>query len=91
MCVVLQVQGDGLGFKQLVSLIASPSLKCLVLECICNLCYSSISRLALGSEGVVEIIVEELSNHQEDITGDAPVGLLASPGTFSSALAVYTI
>lgn len=79
MCMLfLQVQGNGSGFKHLVSLITNPSLKCLVLECICNLCYSSGSRPALGSAGTVEIILMELFNHQEDITGNAPVGLPAS-------------
>jgi hypothetical protein len=77
----LQVQGNGLGFKHLVSLIANPSLKCLVVECICNLCYSPVSRADLGSVGTVEIIIKELQNHQEDITGNAPVGLPVSPGT----------
>jgi hypothetical protein len=75
----LQVEGNGSGFENLVSLIANPSLKCLVLECICNLCYSSASRVALGRVGTVEIMLKEICNHQEDITGNAPIGLPASP------------
>jgi hypothetical protein len=79
----LQVQGNGLGFKHLVSLTANPSVRCLVLKCICNLCYSSSCRPALGSVGVVEIILEELFHHQEDITGNASIGFPAGPGTLS--------
>lgn len=64
-----QVQGSGSGYQHLVSLVANSHLKHLALACICNLCYTSSSRPALGSVGTVETIIEELFSDQQNNTG----------------------
>ena len=66
----LQVQGNGSGYQHLVSLVANCHLKHLALTCICNLCYTSSSRPALGSVGTVEAIIKELLNDQQNNTGE---------------------
>ena len=66
----LQVQGSGSGYQHLVSLVANSHLKHLALACICNLCYTSSSRPALGSVGTVETIIEELFSDQQNNTGE---------------------
>jgi len=52
-----------------MSLVANSHLKHLALACICNLCYTSSSRPALGSVGTVETIIKELLNDQQNNTG----------------------
>lgn len=66
----LQVQGNGAGYQHLMSLAANSHLKHLALACICNLCYTSSSRPALGSVGTVETIIKELLDDQQNNTGE---------------------
>lgn len=78
-CAV-QIHADNSVLQSLISCCTDIETKSCVILCICNLCHIGSSRPILGTAGIVEIIIKELSTvdlHQDDLS-ESQTALISS-------------